>query len=100
MSRIHLQRPPRSDDELYQLVRSLWGLTIPRHKVCEEHNAPFEAFANAFFAREPQILIHGSRGLAGKSVLMSTLGQTCAAVWGSDVNILGGSMSQSENVLQ
>lgn len=100
MSRIHLRRPPRNDDELYELVRSLWGVTIPRHKVCPEHNAPFEAFSTAFFAREPQILIHGSRGLAGKSVLMSTLGQTCAAVWGSDCNILGGSMSQSENVLQ
>lgn len=100
MSRIHLERPPRNDDELYELVKSLWGVCIPRNKVCVDHNAPFEAFSTAFFAREPQILIHGSRGLAGKSVLMSTLGQTCAVVWGSDCNILGGSMSQSENVLQ
>ena len=100
MARVHLGRPPRNDDELYDLVRTLWGVTIPRHKVCMEHNAPFEAFSTAFFAREPQVLIHGSRGLAGKSALMSTLGMTMATVLGSDVNILGGSMSQSTNVLE
>jgi hypothetical protein len=75
-------------------------MRIPRHKVCLEHDAPFDAFATAFFAREPQILILGSRGLSGKSVTMATLGQTNAVVWGADTNILGGSMSQSTNVLE
>lgn len=100
MTRIHLERPPRNDEELYALVKTLWGVTIPRHKVCVEHNAPFEAFSDAFFARHPQGLIHGSRGLSGKSVLMSTLGQTVAAVLGADCNILGGSLSQSTNVME
>jgi hypothetical protein len=100
MTRIHLERPPRTDLELYLLVKGLWGITIPRHKVCLEHDAPFTAFATAFFAREPQILIHGSRGLSGKSVLMSILGLTNAVVWGADCNILGGSLAQSNNVLE
>jgi hypothetical protein len=95
-----LDRPPRTNDELYDLVRVLWNVTIPRHKVCLEHNAPFDAFATAFFAREPQVLVHGSRGLSGKSVMMSILGLTNAVVWGSDCNILGGSLAQSNNVLE
>ena len=95
---IQLARAPRTSEELYWLVKTLWNITIPRTKVCAEHNAPFDAFAASYFAKEPQILIHGSRGLAGKSRLMSILGITKAAVMGSDVNILGGSLSQSSNI--
>jgi hypothetical protein len=95
---IVLGRAPRSDDELYEVVKALWGHTIPRHKVCSDHDAPFDAFACAYFNREPQILIHGSRGLSGKSRLLSILGLTKAAITGSDVNILGGSLNQSINI--
>lgn len=89
---------PRNDEELYYFVKGMWGHTIPRHKVCPDHDAPFDAFAAAYFAREPQILIHGSRGLAGKSRLLSILGLTEAAVLGADVNLLGGSLAQSQNI--
>src|SRR5262245_25538438 len=95
---IVLSRGPRTDDELYQLVKTLWGKTIPRHKVCPEHDAPFDAFAAAYFRRASSVLIHGSRGLSGKSVLLSILGLTVAAVKGSDVNIVGGSLNQSINI--
>ena len=98
--RLYLTRPPRDDDELYELVQNLWGVTIPRHKVCEHHQAPFDAFSTAFFAREPQVLVHGSRGLSGKSAMMSCLGITQAVVWGADNNIVGGSENQSRNVLE
>jgi hypothetical protein len=95
---IVLGRGPRTDDELYELVKALWGHTIPRHKVCPEHNAPFEAFAHGYFNRDPQILIKGSRGLSGKSRLVSLLGLTYAAVQGADTNIVGGSLNQSLNI--
>ena len=95
---IVLGRAPRTDEELYQVVKALWGITIPRHKVCTDHDAPFDAFATAYFNREPQILIHGSRGLSGKSRLLSILGLTKAAITGSDVNIVGGSLNQSINI--
>lgn len=93
-----LDRPPRTEDELWHLVRALWGHTIPRTPVCPDHTPPFTAFATGYFAREPQTLIHGSRGLAGKSRLLSILGLTRAAVEGSDVNIVGGSLNQSQNI--
>jgi len=95
---IILERGPRTDDELYEVVKALWGHTIPRHKVCPEHNAPFEAFAHGYFNRDPQILIKGSRGLSGKSRLVSLLGLTYAAVHGADTNIVGGSLNQSVNI--
>ena len=95
---LSLTRPPRSRDELYWLVKALWNITIPRHKVCPDHDAPFDAFATAYFTEEPQVLIHGSRGLSGKSRLLSILGLTKAAVSGADVNILGGSLNQSINI--
>lgn len=93
-----LTRPPRNDDELYELVQTLWGATIPRHKVCPDHQAPFDWFADSFFARAPQTLVHGSRGLSGKSYAMAALGMTQAVVLGSDVNLLGGSFAQSANL--
>lgn len=95
-----LDRAPKNDEELWWLTQALWGHKIPRTKVCPDHDAPFDAFSTAYWAREPQILIHGSRGLAGKSRTLSILGLTEAAVLGSDVNILGGSLNQSNNIHQ
>lgn len=95
-----LTRPPKNDDELYQVVQSFWGVVIPRGKHCPHHQAPFDAFATAFFAREPQVLVLGSRGLSGKSQMMSVLGLTESVLLGSDANIVGGSEQQSKNVLE
>jgi hypothetical protein len=97
---IVLERGPRNEDELWYLTQALWGHKIPRTKVCPDHDAPFDAFATAYFSREPMILIHGSRGLAGKSRTLSILGLTKAAIMGADVNILGGSLNQSNNIHQ
>lgn len=97
---ITLTRPPRDDDELWELVRALWGVTFPRQSVCDGHEAPFKVFSDAFWARAPQILLHGSRGFSGKSLMAAVLGITEAAVLGCDVNVLGGSYAQSKNVLE
>jgi hypothetical protein len=93
-----LERGPKNEEELWYLTQALWGHKIPRTKVCPDHDAPFDAFVTAYFSREPQILIHGSRGLAGKSRTLSILGLTKAAILGSEVNIVGGSLNQSQNI--
>src|SRR6478609_9146345 len=95
-----LDRPPKTEDELWWMTQALWGHKIPRTKVCPDHDAPFDAFVTAYFSREPQILIHGSRGLAGKSRTLSILGLTKAAIMGADVNMLGGSLNKSNNIHQ
>jgi hypothetical protein len=41
------------DDELHALIRALWGINLPRVKVCPEHVSPFEAVAHAYFAETP-----------------------------------------------
>lgn len=99
MGKFVLERLPQTDDELYWLIRALWGVTIPRNSVCPDHIAPFEAFADAYFGRDGTIsLWHGSRGLSGKSFALSILGLTKAYLLGSDVNLLGGSLAQSANI--
>lgn len=96
--RLSLTRPPRDDDELWHLVKALWGVEISRAKVCPEHDAPFDWFADSFFARQPQTIALGSRGLSGKSLTMANLGLTQAVVLGSETTILGGSGAQSQNL--
>ena len=95
-----LDRLPQDADELYELVTALWGVVIPRHKVCPEHVAPFDVFAEAYFNDGPETIAlwHGSRGLSGKSFMLAILGLTKAFLLGSDVNLLGGSLAQSTNI--
>lgn len=102
-----LHRIPQTDDELYAFVGYRFGFTIPRTQVCPDHVAPFTAFADAFFGRNtitPEsgivdlALWHGSRGLSGKSFMLSILAVTLAELLGSDVNLLGGSLAQSMNI--
>lgn len=102
-----LARPPQTDEELYWLVQAMWGTRIPRTKVCPDHVAPFTAFADAYFGRnslDPTSpvnsisLWHGSRGLSGKSFMLSILGLTKTFLRGCDANLLGGSLAQSANI--
>lgn len=99
MAQIILDRLPQDDDELWWTVKTLWGVIIPRTAVCPDHVAPFEVFADAYFGRGGSIsLWHGSRGLSGKSFMLSILGITKAFLLGADVNMLGGSLAQSTNI--
>ena len=86
------------DDTLHLFVEHLWGVRIPRTPVCPNHTAPFTAFANAFFDRDPVQVWKASRGFGGKSWLLGTLTLTEAVVRGAMATILGGSASQSFNV--
>ena len=66
--------------------------------MCEEHCAPFDAFADAFFAESPISVWKASRGFGGKSLMLATLGYVESTVLSANVNILGGSGEQSERV--
>jgi hypothetical protein len=93
-----LPREPRTDDELWWLIKAMFGIALPREKVCADHVSPFEAVAHAFFGREPNYAVwYASRG-SGKSLALAVLGLTKAFVRDIDVTILGGSMTQSLNV--
>jgi hypothetical protein len=93
-----LPRAPKSRDELWWLIKALWGVEMPRVRVCGNHVSPFEALAHAFFAEDPGFAIwYASRG-SGKSLALAVLGATKNAVLDADVTILGGSMTQSQNV--
>jgi hypothetical protein len=89
---------PQTDDELWAWVFHTWNVAIPRTGVCPGHVSPFQAFADAYFARDSMIVWEASRGLGGKSFLLALLGLTIACTRGGDVNILGGSGEQSKRV--
>lgn len=93
-----LGRVPEDDDELWEYVRVVWGITIPRHSVCRSHCAPFTAFADAYFGRHPVTVWKASRGFGGKSTLMGLLCIVEAATLGAQVTVLGGSAAQSQRV--
>lgn len=96
--RIYLPRPPQNKDELWWVVKTLWGVSIPRIKVCPDHDAPFDAFAEGYFGNESNwALWYGSRG-TGKSLMLALLALTKAAILEINVALLGGSMAQSQNV--
>ena len=98
IAELHIERWPRTDDELWQFVATIWGVEIPRTQICHGHIAPFTAFANAFFGREDVSIWKASRGLGGKSFLLAMLGITEMVIYGADVTILGGSGQQSQRV--
>lgn len=88
----------QDDDELYEHVVRLTGFRIPRKRVCPGHRAPFEAFADAFFARSSMAIWKGSRGLAGKTTLLALLAHVEAVLLGANITILAGSGQQSARV--
>lgn len=93
-----LRRGPKTDDELWWLIKALWGIEMPRKSVCPGHISPFEALAHAYFAKDPNFAVwYASRG-SGKSLALAVLGATKNAVMDANVTILGGSMTQSQNV--
>lgn len=93
-----LGRLPQDDDELWEYIRVVWGMTIPRVAVCKAHRAPFEALADAYFGRSPVTIWKASRGFGGKSTLMGVLSVIEAATLGAQITILGGSAAQSQRV--
>jgi len=98
MPQFVIQRPPQTDAELWYAVLATFGVKIPRTKVCDNHDTPFDAFCNAFFARTPQAMWLGSRGFSGKTFTLSLLGMMEMTYLGAEVSILGGSGAQAIRV--
>ena len=93
-----LERAPQTDEELWWVIYAMFGVALPRKRVCPDHVSPFDAVSHAFFGREPNFAVwYASRG-SGKSLALAVLGLTKAFVSDVDVTILGGSMTQSLNV--
>ena len=91
-------RPPATPDELWESVRILWGVQLPRTPICDGHTSPFDAFCEGYFGNTGNYsLWYGSRG-TGKSLMLAILGLTKTALLGINATLLGGSMAQSKNV--
>lgn len=70
--KVQLPRPPANPEELWWVVRTLWGVTIPRTAVCGDHVAPFTAFAEGYFGNDSNIVLwYGSRGCLAADTLIT-----------------------------
>lgn len=92
------QIPPETDDWLWDWCYIYAGVKIPRVKVCEDHVAPFTAFAHSYFARDPMVVWEGSRGYAGKSFLLSLLDYVELITLATSVRVVGGSGEQARRI--
>lgn len=92
--------PIRSEVKLHLFVYLAFGINIPTIKVCPDHSAPFDAFADAYFSRATVSLWKASRGFGGKSFLEALLASTWALTQGAQVKILGGSGVQSRRIIE
>jgi hypothetical protein len=90
--------PLTTEEKLRQFVLRAFGVSIPDVQVCENHTTPWRAFSDAYFAKSSIAVWKASRGFGGKSFLLALLGLTEAITLKANVNILGGSGEQSENV--
>lgn len=100
MAQIVLPRPPADEEELWWVIKTLFGVELPRVAVCDGHVSPFHAVAHAYFGKAPNYAVwYASRG-SGKSLALAVLGLTKSFVLDVDVTILGGSMTQSKNVAE
>ncbi len=91
------QIPHGDDDALYEYIKNVWGVVLPRTSHCPNCTAPFKVFADAFFARYPMIILKASRG-SGKSVLLALLSLVEQVQLNQYVMILGASEVQSKVV--
>lgn len=93
-----IKRWPKTDGELHAFVKNVLGVNLPTEQICDDHVAPFDAFAEAFFAKTSMSMWLGSRGLGGKSYALATLAAAEALILGAEINVLGGSYAQSLRV--
>ena len=92
--------PITTEANLRDYVKFAFGVTVPNTKVCPHHTTPWRAFADAYFAKSSVTVWLGSRGLAGKSFLLSLLASVEAQTLKADASVLGGSGEQSGRVLE
>jgi hypothetical protein len=63
---------PTNNDELWEFIKERTGFEIPRVAVCEDHQAPFDFMADAFFNRKRAILVLAGRE-GGKTLGVSII---------------------------
>lgn len=107
LHRIRRVKPhgPHRRDWLHWWVKTFEGVHIPNVKVCADHDAPFTAFADAFFGESSKgvsntsvYLCHGSRLFGGKTFLAGTLARVRMILCGAEIFILGGSKDQTKQM--
>jgi hypothetical protein len=97
-TRYRFELPLQTEDEVRLFLRHAFGVKIPEVAVCPGHTSPWQFFTDAYFGRHRTMVLKASRGLGGKSYLMSCLGTVMATTQKADVTLLAGSGEQSRRL--
>ena len=91
---------PRSPEALWQFVRTVYGLAVPRRAVCPGHAAPMEYLVRAVLEPGRDLVVWASRG--GAKTELGSLATHLDAILrpGCQTRILGGSLDQSEKMYE
>ena len=91
---------PRSAKALWQFVRSVYGLVVPRRAVCPGHAAPMAYLERAILEPGRDLVVWACRGGA-KTELGSVAAHLDSILRpGCQTRILGGSLDQSEKMYE
>jgi hypothetical protein len=99
--RLVCPRGPHKRHWLHWWVKTYFGIHIPDKQVCADHDAPFTAFADAFFNESSKgmynnaFVCHGSRLFGGKTFLEGLLATARMVLKGAECFVLGGSKDQT-----
>jgi hypothetical protein len=85
----------KTDGQLHDYLSKQVGLKISDKSVCKNHCSPFEALADAFFARSVVAVWKASRGFGGKTVMLAGLTYAELNDLGANIALLGGSGEQA-----
>jgi len=94
----HHLLPLKTEAELGIYLATTFGILIPDKVIREGHSSPWRALCDSFFARHRVTVWLASRSFGGKSFTLAALGLAEATALKADVNILGGSGKQSQQV--
>ncbi|MGB2998860.1 MAG: hypothetical protein WBC59_09535 [Phycisphaerae bacterium] len=93
-----LRARPGSRRALWEFVRSVYGLAVPRRAICPGHVAPFDYLARAILEPGRDLVVWASRGGAKTELGSVTTHLDSIFRPGCQTRILGGSLDQSQKM--
>ena len=100
LARALLGARPRTPEALWQFVRALYGLAIPRRAVCPGHAAPMAYLEHAILHPGRDLVVWASRG--GAKTELGSIATHLDSIFhpGCQTRILGGSLDQSQRMYE
>jgi hypothetical protein len=97
MSEAAAIQAPANPNELRQVVREMFGISVPGRRVCANHDSPMDYLTASFFAQQ-DLLVWANRG--GGKTMLAAVATLLDAIFHAParIRVLGGSFDQSDRL--